>query len=137
VEEVLGLAPEVLNDDRVGRALDAVAPKLDGIVGSVGTTAIVNFGRDVARVHWDMTSISLFGAYEGPDESFVEPRYGHPKDRRPDLKQVQTGIAVAGDGGVPVFHRAYDGGAAETPYGRNCQGAVDKSSSSCLPPLAG
>ena len=113
VEEVLGLAPEVLNDDRVGRALDAVAPELDGIIGSVGLSAIVNFGIDVSRLHWDMTSISLFGAYEGPEEGFVEPRYGHPKDRRPDLTQVQTGIAVAGDGGVPVFHRAYDGGAAE------------------------
>ena len=38
---------------------------------------------------------------------------GRPKDRRPDLKQVQTGLAVSGDGGVPVFHRAYDGGAGE------------------------
>jgi hypothetical protein len=38
---------------------------------------------------------------------------GHPKDRRPDLKQIQTGLAVSGDGGIPVFHRACDGGAAE------------------------
>ena len=36
---------------------------------------------------------------------------GHPKDRRPDLKQIQTGLAVAADGGIPVFHHAYDGGA--------------------------
>jgi transposase len=26
---------------------------------------------------------------------------------------VQTGLGVSGDGGVPVFHRAYDGGAGE------------------------
>jgi hypothetical protein len=38
---------------------------------------------------------------------------GHPKDRRPDLKQIQAGLAVSGDGGIPVFHRAYGGGAAE------------------------
>ena len=38
---------------------------------------------------------------------------GHPKDRRPDLKQIQTGLAVSGDGGIPVFHHAYAGGAAE------------------------
>jgi transposase len=60
-----------------------------------------------------MTSISLYGAYDGPQEGFIVPRFGHPKDRRPDLKQVQTGLAVSGDGGVPVFHRAYDGGAGE------------------------
>ena len=58
VEEVLGLAPEVLNDDRVGRALDAVAPELDGIIGSVGLSAIVNFRRlDTER----LTSSSAFG----------------------------------------------------------------------------
>ncbi len=113
VEEVFGIAAEALNDDRVGRALDAIAPQLDHIVGSVGAQAITAFGVEVARLHWDMTSISLYGAYQEPEEGFIAPRFGHPKDRRPDLKQVQTGLGVSGDGGVPVFHRAYDGGAGE------------------------
>ena len=113
VPEVFGIAPDALNDDRIGRALDAIAPNLDQIVGSVGARAIAAFGVEVARLHWDMTSISLYGAYDGPEEGFIAPRFGHPKDRRPDLKQVQTGLAVSGDGGVPVFHRAYDGGAGE------------------------
>jgi hypothetical protein len=113
VTEVFGIAPEALNDDRIGRALDAIAPKLEAIVGSVGVRAIAAFGVQVARLHWDMTSISLYGAYEEVEEGFIAPRFGHPKDRRPDLKQVQTGLAVTGDGGVPVFHRAYDGGAGE------------------------
>jgi transposase len=113
VEEVFGIAPEALNDDRVGRALDAIAPELDQLVGSVGARAIAAFGVEVARLHWDMTSISLYGAYEEPEEGFIAPRFGHPKDRRPDLKQVQTGLAVSGDGGVPVWHHAYDGGAGE------------------------
>jgi transposase len=60
-----------------------------------------------------MTSISLYGAYEQTDPDHLAPKFGHPKDRRPDLKQVQTGLVVTGDGGVPVFHRAYDGGAGE------------------------
>ena len=113
VEETFGIAPDALNDDRIGRALDAIAPKLDAIVGSVGAQAIAAFGVQVARLHWDMTSISLYGAYEQPEEGFIAPRFGHPKDRRPDLKQIQTGLGVTGDGGVPVFHRAYDGGAGE------------------------
>jgi transposase len=113
VAEVFGIAPEALNDDRIGRALDAIAPQLEQIVGSVGARAIAAFGVDSARLHWDMTSISLYGAYEEVQEGFIAPRFGHPKDRRPDLKQVQTGLAVSGDGGVPVFHRAYDGGAGE------------------------
>ena len=113
VEEVFALCPEVLNDDRIGRALDAVAPELAGIVGSIGAKAIAGFGVEVARIHWDMTSISLFGAYRSPDSDYIEPRFGHPKDRRPDLLQVQAGLAVSADGGIPLWHRAYDGGAGE------------------------
>ena len=113
VEEVFGLRPQQLNDDRVGRALDAIAPQVDSIAGSVGAAAIKVFGIDVSRMHWDMTSISLHGEYEQADEDYAAPKFGHPKDRRPDLKQVQAGIAVTADGGVPVFHRAYDGGAGE------------------------
>src|SRR6266481_5091206 len=113
VDEAYGIEPRLLNDDRLGRALDAIAPHLDEVIGSVGAAAISEFGVDVARLHWDMTSISLYGAYPEADEEYPAPRWGHPKDRRPDLKQIQTGLAVSGDGGIPVFHQAYDGGAAE------------------------
>jgi transposase len=113
VEEVLGIAPDALNDDRIGRALDAMAPVLEQVIGSVGARAIAVFGVDVARLHWDMTSISLFGVYDDAEAGYAAPRWGKPKDRRPDLKQVQTGLAVSGDGGIPVWHRAYDGGAGE------------------------
>jgi Domain of unknown function (DUF4277) len=113
VEEVYGIPADVLNDDRLGRAMDAIAPQVDHLVGSIGAKAIDAFGIDVARVHWDMTSISLYGAYDQVDDEHPAPAYGHPKDRRTDLKQIQAGIAVAGDGAIPVFHRAYDGGAGE------------------------
>jgi transposase len=113
VEEVFGINPALLNDDRIGRALDAIAPELDHIVGSVGAQAISVFGLDTSRLHWDMTSISLYGAYDQLDEDHPAPKFGHPKDRRPDLKQIQAGLAVTGDGGIPVFHRTYDGGAGE------------------------
>jgi hypothetical protein len=51
-----------------------------------------------------MTSISLYGAYQAPEEGFVAPRFGHPKDRRPDLKQVLAGLEVAA--AAPVDHLA-------------------------------
>ena len=115
VEHCFGIAPEVLNDDRLGRALDAIAPELDQIAGTVGIAAIQQFGLDVSRVHWDMTSISLYGAYPEVDQEYATPKFGHPKDRRRDLKQIQTGIGTSADGGIPIFHRACDGGAAEVP----------------------
>ncbi len=55
VTEVFGIAPQALNDDLIGRALDAIAPKLEQLVGSVGARAIAAFGLEVARLHWDMT----------------------------------------------------------------------------------
>ena len=113
VEEVYGINADTLNDDRLGRALDAIAGRVDQIVGSIGAKAIDAFGIDVTRLHWDMTSISLYGAYPVVDDDHPAPAYGHPKDRRTDLKQIQAGMAVAADGGIPVFHRAYDGGAGE------------------------
>lgn len=115
VEEVFGIDPELLNDDRCGRALDEIAPHVEAIVGTIGARAITEFGIDVSTLHWDMTSMSMHGAYpEGAqDPAFPQVKYGHPKDRRVDLKQVQAGLGVAADGGVPVFSRVYDGGAAE------------------------
>ena len=113
VDEVYGIHPDTLNDDRLGRALDALAGQVDQVVGSIGAKAIDVFGIDVARCHWDMTSISLYGAYRDTEDDHPAPAFGHPKDRRSDLKQIQAGLAVTADGGIPVFHRVYDGNAAE------------------------
>jgi transposase len=115
VEEVLGVDPVLLNDDRCGRALDALAPVAEQVAGAVGAAAITAFGIDVARLQWDMTSISLHGAYdpEDQDPDYPQVKFGHPKDRRVDLKQIQAGLGVSPDGGVPVFARAYSGGAGE------------------------
>ncbi|HEX9538346.1 MAG TPA: IS1634 family transposase [Streptosporangiaceae bacterium] len=112
-EEIPGIAPASLNDDKPGRTLDAIAPCLEQITSAVAVRAITAFGTGISRLHWDMTSFSLHGACDSADEDYPEPRYGHPKDRRTDLLQVQAGIAAAGDGGIPACHRAYDGGAAE------------------------
>jgi transposase len=130
VAEIFGIEADALNDDRVGRALDALAPALAGVVGSVGVNAIARFGIDTSRIHWDMTSISLFGDYAGNESGFAEPSPGHPKDRRYDLKQIQTGLGVTGDGGIPIFHRAFDGGAGEIAQ---VVGAMESLRGMCAP----
>ena len=113
VPEVLGIPPLALNDDKLGRTLDAIAPYLEEITGVVALGAIGTFGIDISQLHWDMTSFSLHGACPGTDEDYPAPSYGHPKDRREDLLQIQAGIAASTDGGIPVFTQAYSGGAAE------------------------
>jgi hypothetical protein len=113
VEEVYAIPADTLSDDRLGRALDAIAPQVEHIIGSVGAKAVDAFGIDVTRLHWDMTSISLYGACDQAGEDHPAPAYGHPEDRRTDLKQIQAGIAVTADGAIPLLHRAFDGGAGE------------------------
>ena len=126
VAEILGIAPASLNDDKLGRTLDVIAPRLEQITSAAAVRAITAFDIDISRLHWDMTSFSLHGAYDDADEDYPEPRYGHPKDRRPDLLQIQAGIAAAGDGGIPVYHRAYDGGAAEVSQVSGAMTALKK-----------
>jgi hypothetical protein len=108
VEEIFGIAPDLLGDDRLGRTRDAIAPKLDPIIGSVGTAAISTFGVDVARLHPDMTSISRCGAFDHPDQDLPAPQTGRATNGTLGV-QVQAGLAVAADGGIPIFHHAYDG----------------------------
>jgi len=115
VKEVMELDPDLLNDDRLGRALDAIAPRLEEITGSIAARAICEFGIDTATLHWDMTSLPLTGAYD-PDEQdpdYPQVAYGHPKDRRVDLKQIQAGLGVAADGAVPLLATAISGGTGE------------------------
>jgi transposase len=115
VKEVMDLDPGLLNDDRLGRALDAIAPHLQEITGSIGARAICEFGIDTAVLHWDLTSMSLTGAYdpEGQDPEYPQVAYGHPKDRRVDLKQIQAGLGVSADGAVPLLATAVAGGESE------------------------
>ncbi|WP_307835537.1 DUF4277 domain-containing protein [Streptomyces adelaidensis] len=70
VEEVFGIEAGMVNDDRLARALDAIAPQLETIAATVGARAISEFGIDVSRLHWDMTvrheALSDRAGMEGP-----------------------------------------------------------------------
>ena len=113
VEEVYGVPAAALNDDKVARTLDVVAGRREHIVSEVAMAAIDAFGIDVSRIHWDMTSMSVYGDYDAVYEAYPIPDYGHPKDRRTDLKQIQAGLAAAGDGGIPFWHNVFSGNAGE------------------------
>jgi len=53
------------------------------------------------------------GACDDAREDYPEPRYGRPDDRRPDLLQIPGRDRGRRRRRDPVYHRAYDGGAAE------------------------
>jgi transposase len=118
--DLLGLTEDevgLLNDDRVGRALDKLfAADVSSLVLSVATHAVKEFGLRLDELHNDSTSVSFFGAYlDAARERRVLGRptlaitFGHSKDRRPDLKQLLFILTVTADGGVPLHFRAASG----------------------------
>jgi transposase len=113
VHELFGVDPDHLNDDRLGRCLDALAPHVDPIQGSVTVAAVQEFDLDLSQLHWDLTSVVLQGEYppEEQDPSHPKPAYGFGGE--PQCKQLRVGELVAGDGGVPVWYHAYDGNQAD------------------------
>ena len=113
---------ELVNDDRVGRALERL---FDADRASLLTELILGviteFGVDTAELHNDSTSITVSGVYR---DAVGTPRggkptpvitYGHSKDHRPDLKQLVWILTVAADGAVPIAYRLADGNTNDDP----------------------
>src|SRR6266545_4493307 len=106
----------LLNDDRVGRALDQL---FDADRASLLTELMLGvigeFTVDCSQLHNDSTSITLTGAYRCADgharagKPTPAAAHGHNKDHRPDLKQLSWILTVSADEAVPVAHRLSDG----------------------------
>ena len=109
---------EDFHDDRLGRAL---TDTFDAGLMKLQTAAIVRAVKahelDLRHLHLDTSSVSVYGQYAngGPPADPEDPQAvphvtrGHSKDHRGDLKQVIYGLAVSGDGGVPIFGRVASG----------------------------
>jgi transposase len=106
----------LLNDDRVGRALDELfSSDRASLLTALSLGAIRRFGIDVSELHNDSTSITLYGAYR--DASAMPragvrppvPERGFSKDHRGDLLQLVEILTVSADGSIPITHRLADG----------------------------
>jgi transposase len=106
---LLGTPGALLNDDRLGRALDALSARVEEVKGALCLRALERFGCEPARVHWDFTSVSVFGSHEGSELI----RFGHSSDKRAHLRQAKLGQAVSEEG-VALYHRTETGARNET-----------------------
>jgi transposase len=108
VHETLGIASSKLNDDRLGRTLDAVADHLDEMLGVVARRAVERFGLELAELHWDLTQLSFTGSYAEQEDAYPQVKYGRTPKRTIE-RQVHAGLWVAADGAVPVRGLGFDG----------------------------
>lgn len=113
VRETWGIDPDALNDDRLGRCLDALAPRIDAIQGEVLVQAVWQFDLNLSQLHWDLTSVVLQGEYPPAEQAkeYPKPAYGFGGEA--GCKQLRVGECVTADGGVPVWHHTFDGNTAD------------------------
>jgi len=107
VHELLGIPPALLNDDRLGRALETFAVYAEDLRSRVAARAIETFGIAAGRLHVDLTTVGVSGAFE---RSALISK-GWASDRRV-ARQVRTLQASTPDGTV-LYSRPDPGNAAE------------------------
>jgi transposase len=99
--------PKWFHDNRLGNALDALNNVgLNSMYSAIISKAIIKYSVELSKLHFDTTSISLYGKYETDEENPLVT-YGHSKLHRPDLKQVLFGLTVTQQ--FPLLQKTYAG----------------------------
>ena len=100
-----GILPEHINDDVMGRFLDAlyetgVSPLYEDIAGSV----VRHLGLACRSLNMDTTSFHLDGVYEQDiDAQCIQIKRGYSRDHRPDLNQVVLNLITENQAGIPLY----------------------------------
>ncbi len=113
VLETLGIVSCKLNDDRLGRTLDALAERLAEVLNLVARRAIERFGISIAELHWDLTHLAFTGSYVAQEEEYPQVRKGRTPQQT-IVRQVRVGLLVSEDGAVPLIGESFDGNREDT-----------------------
>jgi hypothetical protein len=107
---------EQLNDDRVGRMLDAIYDRRAVIWGELIACAARMDEIDLSRLHADSAPIKFAGLFadqpEGEGVPRLEPGYNSQGEW---VQQLKLFALAAGDGGLPVWFDALSGGEGDSP----------------------
>lgn len=112
-----GVLAEHLNDDRLGRILDALyLGGLSQLFVAICLVAARKFGVERKSAHFDSTSLAVEGDYlsepqvaQGAAPVPITITYGYSRDRRPDLKQFVMNLVCWADADIPAFIELADG----------------------------
>ena len=122
VEYLCNLPAEKLNDDRLGRALDAFFEQRYSILASVTAEALRITGLDLKRAHFDPTHLVLYGAYadskprpatklDGLIDQLKDTPAHLTRGYLSKYKMLQLGVTSVVDdlGALPIACHVYDG----------------------------
>src|SRR5260370_971306 len=110
VAELLGVPGALLNDDRLGRSLEALAPAAEDVRGKLLLAAVRRFAvADASRLHLDLTAVRFAGHY--PGSGLVEKGWSADRSIGRQVKTLQATVPA----GVPLYFRPHPGSAGEPP----------------------
>jgi hypothetical protein len=109
IAELFGVPAGLLNDDRLGRALEALAPAAERVRGELALAAAGRCGTDLSRLHLDMTAVRFTGGYSG--SALVEKGWAAERTIARQVKTLQACTRT----GVAVYYRPHPGAAGEAP----------------------
>ncbi len=107
--EEMGVAATKFNDDRLGRTLDALAPKVQEIWVEIITVAIERYQIDVSVIFYDLTAFILHGAYKKSE--LVS--YGFAHNTPSNKQKVKEALAALSDGNIPYAYQIWRGNTAD------------------------
>jgi Domain of unknown function (DUF4277)/Transposase DDE domain len=110
VTELLGTPAALLNDDRLGRSLEALAKVADDVRGQLLLTATRRFPvADASRLHLDLTAVRFAGHYGG--SGLVAKGWAADRTIARQVKTLQASVPS----GVALYFRPHKGSANELP----------------------
>lgn len=104
LDDLLGVPPEKVNDDRLYRALDALLPHKDALFGHFHQVYGELFGTTFDILLYDITSTY----FEGQAQGNPQAKRGYSRDNRPDCVQVCIALVVTPEG-LPLAYEVFDG----------------------------
>jgi transposase len=123
-EFLWGIPADKLNDDRLGRALDALFSQRHSILGSVAAHVVNTFRLPMNRLHYDTTHLLFCGAYDAAEpipenlplpptttsSNFPPAQIAHGYAAH-DAKMIHAGLCSVVDdlGAVPIFGHILSG----------------------------
>lgn len=104
LDDLLGVRPMDVYDNRLYRGLDELLPLREALFGHLRERYQSLFGSRFEFLLYDVTSTY----FEGQCERNPQAQRGYSRDRRPDCKQVCIGLVVTSEG-LPLAYEVFAG----------------------------
>ena len=114
LERLIGpdVLPEHLNDDALGRCLEALYDVgVSPLYQKIGEAVVKHLDLPCESLHLDSTSFHYDGQEKLNDSDFnaIEVTKGYSRDHRPELNQVVLNLICENQSGIPVYMKPASG----------------------------